>query len=100
MDVHGLIDIEDFLRDNRGKGLERAFEGWIEKARRAKWQNFADIRDTFRHVDRYRQCFIFDVGGNKARLIAHVDFESKTVVVMRVLTHKEYDRDRWKECCG
>ncbi|MCB0190076.1 MAG: type II toxin-antitoxin system HigB family toxin [Caldilineaceae bacterium] len=39
---------------------------------------------------------VFNVGGNKVRLIAAVHFNTKTVYVLRVLTHSEYDRQEWK----
>ena len=99
MQIYGQISIEDFLQENKGKGLERAFAGWTMKTEQATWKKFMDIRNTFRHVDRFKQCFIFDVGGNKARLVARIDFDSGSVDIMHVMTHKEYDRDQWKECC-
>jgi len=36
---------------------------------------------------------MFDIGGNKYRLIARVDFEEQMLVVERVLTHNEYRRE-------
>ena len=39
----------------------------------------------------------FDIGGNKYRLIAAIHYNRKKVYIRHVLTHAEYDRDRWKE---
>jgi mRNA interferase HigB len=36
---------------------------------------------------------IFDIGGNKYRLIASVDFEEQLFVIEQVLTHSDYDRE-------
>ncbi|MBI4876212.1 MAG: type II toxin-antitoxin system HigB family toxin [Acidobacteria bacterium] len=36
---------------------------------------------------------IFDIGGNKCRLVARVDFEERILCIRRVLTHEEYDRE-------
>lgn len=40
---------------------------------------------------------IFDIGGNKFRLIAAIHYNTGKVFVLRVLTHKEYDAERWKD---
>jgi mRNA interferase HigB len=40
---------------------------------------------------------VFDVGGNKCRLIAIIHYGTRRVLVQHVLTHNEYDRGRWKE---
>jgi mRNA interferase HigB len=48
-------------------------------------------------VDMHRRRTIFDVGGNKYRLIARVNFEQKLVFVLHVLTHPEYDKGGWNK---
>jgi len=42
---------------------------------------------------------VFDIGGNKFRLIAFISYRKGKVYVLRVMAHKEYDRSnqRWKE---
>jgi len=39
---------------------------------------------------------VFNVGGNKYRLIAIVSYPKGKVYIQHVLTHKEYDRGAWK----
>jgi mRNA interferase HigB len=39
---------------------------------------------------------VFNIGGNKYRLISQINYELKTVLVTHVLAHKEYDKDKWK----
>jgi mRNA interferase HigB len=41
--------------------------------------------------------FVFDIKGNDFRLIAAIHFDRRKVFVLAVLTHKEYDKERWKE---
>ena len=73
--------------------------GWFESVKKADWENFSEVRETFRHVDLYRDCVIFDVGGNKFRLITKIRFQKKRVYIRFVLTHLDYDKDLWKEDC-
>jgi mRNA-degrading endonuclease HigB of HigAB toxin-antitoxin module len=47
----------------------------------------SDVRETFGHkVDRFRQCLIFNVGGNNYRIIAGPDYENAAIHVLHVLT--------------
>ena len=39
---------------------------------------------------------VFNVAGNKYRLITEVDYAGILVVVDMVMTHAEYSKDRWK----
>jgi mRNA interferase HigB len=40
---------------------------------------------------------VFNVGGNKVRLISAIHYNRRKVYVRAVLTHREYDEQRWKE---
>jgi len=72
---------------------------WYKTVTSSEWENFADVRKTFRRADIYRDCAIFDVGGNKYRLIVKVRYRTKRVYIRFVLTHSDYDKDSWKEDC-
>ncbi len=50
-----------------------------------------------RNVDFVGSQTVFDVGGNKVRAITKIEFSVKIVLVTHVLTHKEYDKEKWKE---
>jgi mRNA interferase HigB len=52
---------------------------------------FADLRKTFSAVDRVGQFYVFDIGGNKYRIIAAIHFDKQRLYVRHVFTHKEYD---------
>ncbi len=78
---------------------EKAMREWSSVVRRADWKNFSEVRGTFNHSDVYCNCTIFDVGGNRYRIIAKVAYGIKVVFIRAVLTHPQYDRDRWKQDC-
>jgi mRNA interferase HigB len=79
-----------------------AFEDWFKIARNAYWDNFADTKATFGQTDvaagdTGRTATIFDIGGNKYRVVAHVDYTRQTVKIEAVMDHKEYDKGLWKK---
>src|SRR4051812_23965986 len=79
-------------------------KAWFKICRKAKWKNFADLKITRGDADQARikvgsmtkMVTIFDVGGNKYRVIALVNYGRQTMLVTHVLTHREYDTNRWK----
>jgi len=72
-------------------------EAWYVHAKRADWRSFADVRREFARADQAGRFTVFNVGGNKYRLIAVIHFNRGKVFVRYVLTHPEYDRGAWKE---
>ena len=42
---------------------------------------------------------MFNIGGNKYRLIAKVKFQKQTVYIRFALTHRECDKEGWKNDC-
>ena len=73
---------------------------WYKVAGKADWASFAEVRATFRSADSYCDCVIFDIKGNHYRLITIILYPVRHVYVRYVLTHAEYDRERWKNDCN
>lgn len=70
---------------------------WYKLTVTANWQNFVEVRKVFSSADQVRNFIIFNIGGNKYRLIVFIDYAYQKVFVRHVLTHAEYDRDNWKK---
>lgn len=60
------------------------------------FSNFAQLKATFASVDKVGERYVFNIGGNKYRLVAAVAFKPGLVWVKAVLTHAEYDKGAWK----
>ena len=75
-------------------------ESWYRVARKAEWRLITDIRRLYPHADVVGRCIVFNLGGNKYRLITYVNYRRQIVYVLFVLTHKEYDLEGWKRDCG
>ena len=59
--------------------------------------SFAELKRVFGSADKTGKFTVLDIGGNKYRLIAAIHYNRGKVYIRHVLTHAEYDRDRWKE---
>jgi mRNA interferase HigB len=80
---------------------EASLRTWIGQIKAANWRNFPDIRRTIpsadlANVSSGRSVVIFNIAHNRYRLIAAVHFNTQIVYTLRLLTHKEYDRNDWK----
>lgn len=73
-----------------------ALDQWCRLTKRAKCRKFAEVKGCFPAVDKVGDKFVFDVGGNKLRLIAAIHFNGGCVFVRAVLTHREYENGDWK----
>lgn len=78
---------------------ETQLSSWYKQCRKADWKNLAEIREMFPHADLVGECVVFNIGGNKYRLITKIKFKAKIIYIRFVLTHKEYDQDKWKKDC-
>lgn len=73
-----------------------ALDQWYRLTKRANWRNFAEVKACFPATDKVGDKYVFDVGGNKLRLIVAIHFNLGRVFVRAVLTHKQYDKGDWK----
>ena len=72
---------------------------WYKVAKAAAWNSFDDVRKSWRNSDSVGTCVVFDIANNRCRLIAYINYRSKTVFILHVLSHAEYDRGAWKNDC-
>jgi mRNA interferase HigB len=64
------------------------------------WQSWGDVKADFASASIVGNCSVFNIGGNKYRLVTRNLYPSQKVFVLKVMTHQEYDEDKWKEECG
>ena len=68
-------------------------EAWFHEAKAANWESSADIKSLYRSADILKNNrVIFNIGGNKYRLVVKINYPTKTVFIRFIGTHKEYDR--------
>lgn len=93
MKVYGHAAIAKFTR--RHAAARKPLRRFVAIAQEAVWPHFIAVKQSFPATD-YAPAtgaLIFDIGGNKYRLIASVDFAEQLLYIQRVLSHEEYDRE-------
>ena len=84
------------LRDfwERHPAAETPLKAWQRLMQAGTYNTWADLRNDFPRADYIseRRLTIFDIGGNKYRLITFIRYESQTVFIKHVYTHAEYDK--------
>ncbi len=70
---------------------------WYKLTITAKWQNFVELRGIFSSADQVGTFTVFNIGGNKYRLITFVDYTYQKVFIRHILTHADYDKKDWKK---
>jgi mRNA interferase HigB len=74
-----------------------ALEHWYREMKRRNFSSFAELRSVLPTADQVGKVTVFNIGGNKARLVAAMPYNRRRVYIRAVLTHAEYDAGRWKE---
>ncbi|MBI4375255.1 MAG: type II toxin-antitoxin system HigB family toxin [Elusimicrobia bacterium] len=69
---------------------------WIKSMENHSFANFHELRNVFGSADYVRPYTVFNIGGNRYRLIATVHYDHGRVAVEGILTHSDYDRFRWR----
>jgi mRNA interferase HigB len=78
---------------------KQPLEDWYKAVKKVDWNGFVDVRAMYNSSDIYKACVIFNIGGNKFRLITKINYQKKKVFIRFVGSHKDYDKDDWKKDC-
>ncbi len=66
---------------------------WFAKASGASWETPPAIKDQYQHASFVADNrVIFNIDGNKHRLVVHVNYDYGIVYIKFVGTHSDYDR--------
>jgi mRNA interferase HigB len=80
----------------RHADLESPLDTWWRIAKKARWKSLRDVRETYPHADPVGEYTVFNIKGNEYRLIVKIIYRASRIYICDVLTHAEYDKDRWK----
>lgn len=74
-----------------------ALQHWYRLMKSGRFRSFVELGVTFPSADQVGKLTVFNIGVGKARLIAAIHYNRQKVYIRAVLTHDEYDKDKWKE---
>jgi mRNA interferase HigB len=87
--------LENFWQ--RHPDAKASLESWYGVVRKATWRTPAEMKQVYPHADLVGRRTVFNIAGDKYRLIARVNYQSQRVFVLRLLTHAEYDKGAWNQ---
>lgn len=80
---------------------ERPLRHWYKTAQQADWRSLQHVREVYSHVDGVAAAdetlTVFNIGGNKYRLIVRIRYDYRLINIRAVLTHRDYDARTWRE---
>jgi len=71
---------------------EQSLKAWFREAADADWRSPADVKTAFRNASILRDSrIVFNIGGNKYRLVVKVNYPYRVVYIRFIGTHRAYD---------
>ena len=73
-----------------------SLKAWYAVVKKARWQNLAELKQVYPSADLVGRYMVFNIKGNRYRLVSRIVYRTQTVFVVAIMTHEEYDRGKWK----
>lgn len=86
--------ILEFIKTNQN--AESSLQQWYQVLKQARWRSLVEVRQIYPHADLVGRRTVFNISGNRFRLIARINYRIQVVYILHILTHAEYDREDWK----
>lgn len=87
-----LRDFADAHQD-----AQTPLDDWYRTTKRSRWTSLVDVRRTYPHADAVGEFTVFNIGGNKYRVAAYINYRTGKVYIRHVMTHEEYSGEDWKK---
>jgi mRNA interferase HigB len=76
--------------------VEEVIKSFYKKVEKSTWQNLIDVQQDYRDAEAVGEFTVFNIKGNKYRLILDINYTDQLAYFKYFLTHSEYDKDKWK----
>lgn len=81
---------------SRYPDVANQIEDFYEIVKKAQWNNLEEVKQTFATAEAVANFTVFNIKGNKYRLILDINYQKKLIFFKYFLTHAEYDKGKWK----
>ncbi len=73
-----------------------ALDDWYKIVSQANWTKLIEVQTIYPQAEAVGNFTIFNIKGNKYRLIVSLNYQKQIVYIKYILTHAEYDKNNWK----
>ena len=94
MHVISRSRLREFCKDH-ADSCEPLYD-WYDIANQASWQHLIEVQQIYPQAEAVGNFTVFNIKGNRYRLIADIQYQKQIIYVKYVLTHAEYDKEQWK----
>ncbi|WP_271194971.1 type II toxin-antitoxin system HigB family toxin [Pseudomonas turukhanskensis] len=95
--MHVITQKRIWLAKAKWPMAANALDTWYRLIKAGNPTDFAEMKRVFPATDKVGAQHVFDIGGNKLRLIAIVQYRAQKLFIQHVLDHCEYDKGKWRE---
>jgi mRNA interferase HigB len=76
--------------------VKEIIKSFYKKVEKSTWQNLIDVQQDYRDAEAVGEFTVFNIKGNKYRLILDINYTDQLAYFKYFLTHSEYDKEQWK----
>lgn len=73
-----------------------ALNSWYKTASQTNWSNLVEVQSVYPQAEAVGNFTVFNIKGNKYRLIVDIVYQDQIIYIKYILTHAEYDKETWK----
>lgn len=84
--------LRDFWETAQYADAEQALKSWFHEVKNAEWTCWADLRSQYGSADWVGGRVVFNIRGNKYRLVVHFNFQAQMASIRFIGTHEQYDK--------
>ena len=98
MRIIAIKTIKNFWSKSRYQDSEQSLKSWVDHIKKVKWQKSHDVKNKYPKasiIDNNR--VVFNINGNKYRLIVSIKYEFQIIFIRFIGTHDEYDKINAKD---
>ena len=95
--MHVITQKRIWVAKEQWPNAANALDAWYRLIKTSSPKDFAEMKNLFPATDKVGPQHVFDIGGNKLRLIAVVHYRAQKLYIQHVLDHTDYDKGKWRE---
>jgi len=92
MRIISRTTLSDFWKGPNHGDSEVPLRSWFDEAKNADWAGPADVKALYRSASFVGDRVVFNIAGNKYRLVVYINYPYRVIYIRFVGTHKAYDK--------